>query len=319
MSIQLQDANDVDTMQAILGKPTISGLLDKPRHLYTIDDKARIFRQVHLHSVLLSRKGEVDQLADGLNVHGLLKLFQEYPDHGYQYLTSKQHQLLASTLVDLFDLDLSPPGSNKRTREERTVIMWYDYLQDIEGTCMQYFKVILPIVFSDGNVHTEVRSCEVVVTLESILLFITGSTSIPPTGFETKPTITFSHDPNVTVPTANTCSLTICLPTAITDAAIFSSRMTYGIFNSVGFGLFISIQLHFHTIHASIVHLVVNLFLLKKKTINCKLRYSYTDANLVSRPSYSIVSGTFRLSNCNSVQNRTDAKPALFRVINAIL
>ena len=237
MSIQLQDANDVDTMQAILGKPTISGLLDKPRHLYTIDDKARIFRQVHLHSVLLSRKGEVDQLADGLNVHGLLKLFQEYPDHGYQYLTSKQHQLLASTLVDLFDLDLSPPGSNKRTREERTVIMWYDYLQDIEGTCMQYFKAILPIVFSDGNVHTEVRSCEVVVTLESILLFITGSTSIPPTGFETKPTITFSHDPNVTVPTANTCSLTICLPTAITDAAIFSSRMTYGIFNSVGFGL----------------------------------------------------------------------------------
>ena len=72
--MQLQDASEVDKMQAILGKPTISGLLDKPRHLYTIGDKARIFRHVHLHFVLLSQKGEVDQLADGLNIRGLLKL-----------------------------------------------------------------------------------------------------------------------------------------------------------------------------------------------------------------------------------------------------
>ena len=66
------------------------------------------------------------------------------------------------------------------------------------------------IVFSDGNVHSD-----------NVKLL----------------SLSFSHYPNVTVPTANTCSLTICLPTVITDAAIVASRMTYGIFNSVVFGL----------------------------------------------------------------------------------
>lgn len=123
-------------MQAVLDKPSISELLEKPLHLYTIEEKARIVRQLHLHFVILLRKGEIDQLAEGLNVHGLLKLLKDYPEHGYQFFASKQQKLLASSLVDLFHVDLSPPGSNKRKVEEQTVIMWYDYLQDVEGMCI---------------------------------------------------------------------------------------------------------------------------------------------------------------------------------------
>ena len=74
------------------------------------------------------------------------------------------------------------------------------------------------------------------VTLESVLQFITGSISIPLFGFDTAPSITFSHSAEDTLPTANTCDLSIRLPTSITDVGTFSSRMTFGIFNAVGFG-----------------------------------------------------------------------------------
>ena len=44
------------------------------------------------------------------------------------------------------------------------------------------------------------------------------------------------HDPEVTSPTASTCSLTLTRPTTIADIDIFKKRITYAIFNTVGFG-----------------------------------------------------------------------------------
>ena len=44
------------------------------------------------------------------------------------------------------------------------------------------------------------------------------------------------HDSAVALPTINTCSSTLTLPTAIANGDTFKKRMTYAIFNSVGFG-----------------------------------------------------------------------------------
>ena len=74
------------------------------------------------------------------------------------------------------------------------------------------------------------------LTLENILQFATGATYLPPLGFDNNPQIGFAHDCTVTLPTANTCSPTLMLPTAIADVDAFKRRMTYTIFNSVGFG-----------------------------------------------------------------------------------
>lgn len=87
---------------------------------------------------------------------------------------------------------------------------------------------------SGGIIHSEDgRFC---LSLESVLQFCTGVTCIPPLGFDSDPFIKFHHDAQVTLPTVNTCALTVTLPTAIMDVDLFKKRISYAIFNSVGFG-----------------------------------------------------------------------------------
>lgn len=74
------------------------------------------------------------------------------------------------------------------------------------------------------------------MALENVLQFTTGSSCIPPSGFNCSPIINFCHDPAVILATSNTCSMSIILPTAMIDVDALSSRMTFGIGSSVGFG-----------------------------------------------------------------------------------
>lgn len=43
--------------------------------------------------------------------------------------------LTADQVDDLFNIHLSPEGSNRRAAEETVVTFWRDYLQDAEGNC----------------------------------------------------------------------------------------------------------------------------------------------------------------------------------------
>eukprot|EP00731_Ephydatia_muelleri_P016139 Em0009g563a len=129
-----------------------------------------------------------------------------------------QEVLTAAAMIDLFQVEYSSCGSNNRQKEEASIIMFYDYLQDID----------------DGKVFLSTEPTKVQMALEKVLQFTTGSRSIPPLGFDSSPTINFCHDPAVTLPTSNTCSMSITLPTAIINVDTFSSRMTYGIGNSLG-------------------------------------------------------------------------------------
>ena len=74
------------------------------------------------------------------------------------------------------------------------------------------------------------------MTLGNIVQFATGATCILPLGLDTMPKITFFYDSSITLPAANTCSLTLKLPATIDNPDVFKRRVTYGIFNSIGFG-----------------------------------------------------------------------------------
>lgn len=87
--------------------------------------------------------------------------------------------------------------------------------------------------FSEGKVFA--LPSKMPITLEHILQFVTGSEAIPLFGFDFVPNIQFCHDATITLPTANTCSLTLTLPTACRDDT-FVSKMTFGIANCIGFG-----------------------------------------------------------------------------------
>lgn len=70
---------------------------------------------------------------------------------------------------------------------------------------------------------------ESVVTLEDILLFVTGSFSIPPTGFDPEPTVKFSH---IRYPVGN--RLRNCLELPITKTyEQFKNKMEFTIRNTL--------------------------------------------------------------------------------------
>ena len=190
-----------------------------------------------MHHTILSSKGQIDQLMEGLNEHGLLSLMRKYPECAQLMLLNGTETLTAQAMIDLFNVEYSSCGSNNRQKEEASTIMFYDYLQDIEGRKIIFLRIVLMYLnCTDGNVFLSTEPKTVKMAMQTVLQFITGSSCIPPLGFDSSPTINFCHDPAVTLPMSNTCSLSITLPTAIVNAETFSSRMTFGIGNSLGFG-----------------------------------------------------------------------------------
>ena len=73
----------------------------------------------------------------------------------------------------------------------------------------------------------------ITITLSDVLAFGTGAICEPPMGFKPPPSVDFN---NGSYPSANTCSITIFLPTAVTNYQEFVYFVAFGIANSAGFG-----------------------------------------------------------------------------------
>ena len=84
--------------------------------------------------------------------------------------------------------------------------------------------------FIEGEVRSDDGSLK--MSLEDILQFVTGTTRIPPMGFDKNPEIEFHND---TLPSASTCLLKLYLPFADSSRE-FKRKVTFAIFNSIGFG-----------------------------------------------------------------------------------
>ena len=69
-----------------------------------------------------------------------------------------------------------------------------------------------------------------------MLVFVTGSKGIPPTGFSPKPKISFIHDETAIFPTASACQMSLHIPTGINDYQIFKDNLVWGLKGHDGFG-----------------------------------------------------------------------------------
>ena len=74
------------------------------------------------------------------------------------------------------------------------------------------------------------------VTLEKVLEFTTGASTVPPLGFPHRPQIQFLHEGNRIFPEANTCALLLRLPLHSAYEA-FKQYMMEGILQAPTFGL----------------------------------------------------------------------------------
>ncbi|KAL2089162.1 hypothetical protein ACEWY4_016061 [Coilia grayii] len=141
------------------------------------------------------------QLKEGLLTLGLLDEVMCNPRAFQRAFTQPPLQLTATDLANLFTPTMSPVGSNRRRLENRTVTHWRDWLLEVE----------------EGNVDN--------VQLEDVLIFCSGASRVPLSGFPEPPMLEFFHatDGN-SLPLANTCSVTLRLPLHA-DYADFSRAM----------------------------------------------------------------------------------------------
>ena len=127
---------------------------------------------------------------------GIGDLLKKHPQSFLPLFIEQQKTLTAANLQDLFTIEFSSPGTNIRESEEEASMNWVAFLSDIEDA-----GGLLPI--DSQNEHFT-------VSLKDILIFVTGSSEIPPMGFTPKPAIMFCT--STTFPIASTCSNTLTLP-----------------------------------------------------------------------------------------------------------
>ncbi|RXN22005.1 G2 M phase-specific E3 ubiquitin- ligase-like protein [Labeo rohita] len=157
-------------------------------------------------------RAALDQFSEGLQTLGLLEEMQKYPAVFYDMFVNEQRPLQAKDLCSLFYVNFSPQGSNRRAKENQTVCHWRDWLIDVE----------------EGESDA--------MTLERIMEFATGASTVPPLGFPHRPEIEFLHQDGKIFPEANTCLIILRLPIH-KEYEMFKTYMTEGIMQSPYFGV----------------------------------------------------------------------------------
>lgn len=114
-----------------------------------------------IHHVIKRIISPLESFRQGLKTLGLLEKMEMHPDAFSSLFCHKPENLSAEALCDLFTIHSSPDVNKVGAAD-----FWMGYLQDVE-------------------------SGESVVTLQDILFFVTGCSSIPPIGFDPEPTIKF--------------------------------------------------------------------------------------------------------------------------------
>ena len=172
-----------------------------------------LLKQHYLYGVF----AEISQFFDGMNEIGEFgNLVRANESVFSSFLSSKQKNLNLEDFKTTYNVRYSESGSNDKTKEDSTMYCFQLFLQDLED--------------EDGEVDE--------LTLEDLLIFISGSDYIPPLGFEHAIEILFHDFKGNTKrrPWASTCALTLNLPRGIEDPDYFKSFMKQSLVEGHGFG-----------------------------------------------------------------------------------
>ena len=98
-----------------------------------MEDAPAIVKAVSLHTTVLPVKTELDQMAEGLELFGIIRLIREHPSlmQPLFVFDPVDAKLTVDQIVQLFDVVFSPEGSTKRIAEEATFMHWNDFIYDL--------------------------------------------------------------------------------------------------------------------------------------------------------------------------------------------
>ncbi|KFP02473.1 G2/M phase-specific E3 ubiquitin-protein ligase, partial [Calypte anna] len=169
------------------------------RPITDLSDKNMLVNDLLIHHVIKRIKSPLESFSQGLKTLGVLEKMQAHPDAFSSIFCRKLERLSAEAVCDLFII-----RSSSDVNKVKGADFWIGYLKDVE-------------------------SGESAVTLEDILLFATGSSSIPPMGFDPEPTLKFLH---MRYPIGN--RLLNCLELPITKTyEEFKKKMEFTIKNTL--------------------------------------------------------------------------------------
>uniref|UniRef100_A0A8C1E424 HECT domain-containing protein n=2 Tax=Cyprinus carpio TaxID=7962 RepID=A0A8C1E424_CYPCA len=132
---------------------------------------------------------------------------EQHPSLFFPFMCYTETKLTADAVENIFQVQLSQPGSTNRLEEARVLSYWRDYLLYLEE------KEASPF-------------------LEDVPMFGTGLKEVPPAAIQ--PQLVFQK--NFQFPMANVCTNTIKIP-ILPSYEEFQAAMDYGMQNSPGFGL----------------------------------------------------------------------------------
>ena len=133
------DASDDAALQEILNSNDAAFRFEcgvsKPANSYKISDKSTIIGLMTLRLVILTRKAELDQVAEGLAAeHNFLQFLKKNPRNAKKLFVCKtNHDLSAKMFEDLFTINFSTPVVKQ---EEMTIEYWFEFIQNVEGIAM---------------------------------------------------------------------------------------------------------------------------------------------------------------------------------------
>ncbi|XP_046330928.2 G2/M phase-specific E3 ubiquitin-protein ligase-like [Haliotis rufescens] len=198
---RVNNANNLDELQAAAGE--MSSFLEVAGCsiiLQDMKDKERLVRACVQFYMVDRVQSCMTRFLEGLSTLGVLETVRKQQSSCSDLFCKSVDNLGLDTVTELFKPVLNPEGTNRRRKEVSTLAYWSDYLSDVkEGESR--------LQFSD------------------ILMFDTGSESIPPCGFDTNPRLEFLPDsPNMRYPTANTCSCILRLPVSYDEYSEFKEN-----------------------------------------------------------------------------------------------
>ncbi|CAM4672662.1 unnamed protein product [Leuciscus chuanchicus] len=211
--IKIQEATTVQEANCAIAEAADSlSIIGALRYISHLTERNSLVQSAAEFFVNGRLRAALDQFSEGLQTLGLLEEMQKYPALFNDMFVNEQRPLQAKDLCSLFYVNFSPQGSNRRAKENQTICYWRDWLIDVEEG------------ETDG------------VTLEMIMEFATGASTVPPLGFPHRPEIEFLHQDRKIFPEANTCLIILRLPIH-TEYEMFKTYMTEGIMQSPYFGV----------------------------------------------------------------------------------
>ncbi len=89
---------------------------------------------IAMHFMIYSQKAELDQIREGFN---LLNFDSVVKLHYYLlrplFIRTGRPNVTAQDVLQMFHVNWSPQGSNRRAREEEILWNWNDYVSELEG------------------------------------------------------------------------------------------------------------------------------------------------------------------------------------------